>query len=794
MSAGWRLAQSVDSQTEVGPAHRRSSAGLRDHIYHIGQTVQMTVDTSRGGDGPLFATAKGTFSDVVPDVNVKQLDMSNFLVLFTPSVADEYKLAVSWAEQPVEGSPFTFKFREASEPDRVKVLGLTGQRFVADEPVLFAIHAQDAGSGEIVVRATGPSRGTKPSRVILEDQKDGTFLGKYFPAAPGEHELSITWGDVAVPGSPFRIRVLDNTSSSATKVTLHGPGLSGRVLEAKKPIELLVDTSLAGTGTITASSSNRSGQQLRIVVLKTGPNAHLLTIEADYPDVYEVSILYDGSHIAGSPFKVNFSKPPDPTACVVRGLEASSLTVGEPVIFTVDTDDAGAGELVIRASGPTKGKPAQLQITNNEDDSYTATYVPTAPGTHTLQVLWSGNPIPGSPFKVDIERDPAEIKPDRPKCFVYGPALQHTGVRKLGDACTFTVQAQQAGAGNLDVKVYGPIQNQSELLVEDIGNGSHKVTLQPTVTGDFKLDVLWSSQPVPGSPFTFQFRNTADPTKCHAHGQGLTKAEVGKVATFTVETADAGQAELTASALGEKRKANVVITKASPDVYKVEYTPDTPGAYVINVRWDKIHIPGSPFKLVINDPLQYKAAYCYLEGGQMRDCEIGQAVQFTVHTKDAGNGTVTCKAHGLHDTVLGYIVDKDGDRITMRFEPPRAGKYKVGVYWEGRHISGSPFKVTAYPTPQPSKVRAVGPGLQNGKKGLPGSFTIDTEDAGSGMLEVRVQGPKGGFKAELEQDPSSPTKYYACYSPTESGEYEIDITFSDQPIPGSPFKVIITDN
>ena len=794
MSAGRRLSPSIDSQAALGLAHRRSSSGLRDHVYHIGQTVQMTVDTSRGGDGPLFATAKGIFSGAVPAVSVKQLDISSFLVLFTPSVADEYKLAISWAEQPVEGSPFMFKFREASEPDRVKVLGFTGQRFIADEPVPFAIHAQDAGSGEIVVRATGPSRGTEPSRVILEDQKDGTFLGKYFPAAPGEHELSITWGDVAVPGSPFRIRVLENTSSTASRVTLHGPGLSGRVLEAKKPIELLVDTSLAGTGTITASASNRSGQQLKIDVLKTGPNAHLLRMEASHPDVYEVSVLYEGSHIAGSPFRVNFSKPPDPTACVVRGLRAGSLTVGEPVVFTVDTDDAGAGELIIRASGPTKGKPAQLQITNNEDDTYMATYVPTAPGTHTLHVLWSGNPIPGSPFKVDIQGGPGEIKADPSKCFVYGPAFQYTGVRKLGDTCTFTVQAQHAGPGNLDVKVNGPIQSQSELLIEDNGKGSYRVTLQPTVAGDFKLDVLWNGQAVTGSPFTFQYRNTVDPTGCHAHGPGLAAAEVGKVATFIVETADAGQAELTVSALGEKSRANVTVTKISSDVYKVEYTPDTPGAYVINVRWDKMHIPGSPYKLVISDPLLLKAACCHLAGGQIRDCEIGQSVEFAVHTRDAGKGTLTCKAYGLHDTVLGYVVEKDSDRITMRFEPPSAGKYVVGVYWEGRHISGSPFKVTAYPTPQPNKVRAFGPGLQNGKKGLPGSFTIDTEDAGSGMLEVRVQGPKGGFKAELEQDPNSSTTYYGRYNPTESGDYDIDIEFSDQPIPGSPFKVAITDN
>lgn len=794
MSTGRRPTPYVDAQTALGRAHKLGGSGVRDLVYHVGQMVQMTVDTSRGGDGPLSATAKGIFSGAVPDVSVKQLGISSFLVQFTPSMKDEYRLAITWGEQQVEGSPFIFKFREASEPDRVKVLGLTGRRFVADEPVTFVIHAQDAGSGEIVVRATGPSLGTEPSRVILEDQNDATFMGKYFPAASGEHELMITWGDTPVPGSPFRIRVLENASSTASRVTLHGPGLSGRVLEANKPIELLVDTSLAGGGTVTASAANRSGQQLKIDVFKTGPNAHLLRMEASYPDVYEVSVLYEGSHIAGSPFSVNFSRPPDPTACVVRGLRSGSLAVGEPVVFTVDTDDAGAGELVIRASGPTKGQPAQLQITNNEDDTYTATYTPTAHGTHTFHVLWSGIPIPGSPFKVDIHPAPGELQADASNCFVYGPALQYTGVRKLGDICTFTIQAQDAGPGTLDVKVSGPIKTESELSVEDNGNGSYNVTLQPSAPGDFALDVLWSGRPVTGSPFTFRYRDNVDSRRCRAHGPGLAKAELGKPATFRVETTGAGQAQLTVSALGESSRADVTVTKISSDVYNVEYLPDTPGAYIINVRWDGLHIPSSPYKVVINDDVQLKAARCHLAGGHIRDSEVGQSVEFVVHTKDAGEGILTCKAYGLHDTVLGYIVDEGDGRITMRFEPPKPGKYKVGIYFDGRHIADSPAKVSIYPSSNPSKVRAFGPGLQNGKKGLPGSFTIDTENAGGGVLEVRVQGPKGGFKAHLEQDPHSPTTFYGRYNPTESGDYDIEIEFSDQPVPGSPFKVAVTDS
>ena len=790
MSTGRRPTPYVDVQTALN-LFNKQDATSRDCVYHVGQKIQLTVDTSQGGDGPLFATAKGIFSGAITDVSIKQLGISSFLVVFAPSVADEYKLGVTWGDQPVEGSPFIFKFREASEPDKVRVYGLTGHRFVADEPISFNIEARDAGSGEIVVRATGPSRGTARSRVILDDQNDGTFVGTYIPIAPGEHELSITWSDVPVPGSPFKVQVLDNANSTASKVTLHGPGLSGRVLEINKPIELLVDTSLAGSGAVTASATNRSGYQLKIDVFKTGPNSHLLRIEASHPDFYDVSVLYEGSHISGSPYSVNFSKQIDPTACVVRGLRSGKLTVGEPVVFTVDADDAGPGELVVRASGPTAGQPAQLEITDNEYDSYTVTYLPTAHGTHKLHVLWSQTPIPGSPFRIDIQPAASDRKTDASKCLVYGPSLQYTGLRKLSDVCSFTVHTGQAGPGNLDVKASGPVKSQSEVLVEDNGNGSYNVTLQPTAVGDFKLDIFWGGQPVPESPLAFRY---IDPKKCQARGPGLTQAFVGKPASFTVDTSGAGRATLTASALGEKSRADAKVKKISTNVYNVEYVPDTPGAYLINVRWDKLHVPGSPFKLVVPDVAQAQAARCQLAGDKINDCEIGQEVQFSVHVPDTNEGKLTCTAYGLHDTVIGYMVDEDEGRVAMRFDPPTAGKYKVGVYWESRHIPGSPFKVTVFPQPDPTKVRAFGPGLQNGKTGHPGSFTIDTEDAGGGVLEVRVQGPKQGFQIQLNQDSNSPTTFYGKYDPTQSGEYDIEIAFSSHPVPGSPFQVTITDN
>lgn len=50
--------------------------------------------------------------------------------------------------------------------------------------------------------------------------------------------------------------------------------------------------------------------------------------------------------------------------------------------------------------------------------------------------------------------------------------------------------------------------------------------------------------------------------------------------------------------------------------------------------------------------------------------------------------------------------------------------------YDGHPVKGSPFVVEALTPADPSKVRAYGPGLSEGKVGQTAPFTIETKDAG----------------------------------------------------------------
>lgn len=70
-------------------------------------------------------------------------------------------------------------------------------------------------------------------------------------------------------------------------------------------------------------------------------------------------------------------------------------------------------------------------------------------------------------------------------------------------------------------------------------------------------------------------------------------------------------------------------------------------------------------------------------------------------------------------------------------------------------------------------------------------FEINTAAAGKGPVKVNITGPKGqnvpNFVAER------PGGFNAKFTPTEAGPHTIQVTFTDKPVPSSPFKINATE-
>ncbi|KAG8281179.1 hypothetical protein J6590_063972 [Homalodisca vitripennis] len=114
--------------------------------------------------------------------------------------------------------------------------------------------------------------------------------------------------------------------------------------------------------------------------------------------------------------------------------------------------------------------------------------------------------------------------------------------------------------------------------------------------------------------------------------------------------------------------------------------------------------------------------------------------------------------------------------------------------YHGVDVPGSPFCLRVSGAPDASKVRVYGPGVEHGVLAtFQSRFICDTRGAGAGQLTVRVRGPKGAFRVEMQRESQKDRTILCKFDPTEPGDYRVEVKWAGENVPGSPFMVMIFD-
>lgn len=365
---------------------------------------------------------------------------------------------------------------------------------------------------------------------------------------------------------------------------------------------------------------------------------------------------------------------------------------------------------------------------------------------------------------------------------------------QVGEKYSVIVNCERAGPGQLQVNVTGAIVDESEFVVNDIGDGCYELTLNPSQPGDYTVDLGWADAPIPGCPLRMYFANDVDVSKCVLDGTGLAHAEVGRKAEFQVFTRGTGLAPLSASLADEKGRAvPVEVMQIGAASHRCAYVVMSQSVHTLHVRYGNVDVPGSPFRVSVTQP--FAPERCKILSGRIKDSILGKPVQFYVESKEAGPGNLTVEAVSSdgQKRFKGHLSQTVNGKTLCRLNLPVVDRYAASVKYDGVHINGSPFKFRILQPPKPSMVMAFGHGLSYCTVGQGGDFIVDVTDAGSGMLGIRVQGPRGGFKVETTRMAPNDKQILVRYNPVERGEYNINITWADEPIPGSPFLLVVDD-
>ncbi|XP_076600524.1 filamin B a isoform X2 [Chaetodon auriga] len=649
----------------------------------------------------------------------------------------------------------------------------------------FKVDTKNAGSGDLKVLVKGPKGIEEPVKQI--SSQDGVFSYEYYPSSPGKYTVSITWGGQHIPKSPFEVTV--GREAGPQQIRAWGPGLEGGIVG--KPATFVVES--VGTDVGVLGFAIEGPSQAKIECEDQNDGSCDVRYWPTEPGEYAVHVTCDEEDIEHSPFMAyivpdNNTSDPDKVQAYGPGLEKTGCLVNQPAEFTVSAKDAGKGPLKIMAQDA-EGLPVEVKVRSKGDGLYSCSYTPTSPLKHTLAVAWGGVAISNSPFRVNVGKGshPNMVK-------VFGPGVERTGL-KANEPTHFTVDCSGAGDGDVSVGIKCDANmvsdKEADVDFDIISNANDTFTVKyiPPAAGKLTVKVLFTDKEVPQSPFLVKVDPSHDASKVKAEGPGLARTgiESGKPTHFTVLTKGAGKAPLDVSFSSPVKDFDIIDNYDYSQT--VKYTPAQQGEMTIVVKFGGDPIAKSPFKVGVAAPLDLsKVTLDNLEGR----VEVDQEQQFMVDSKGAGGqGHLEVAVLSPSKQAVPCKVEPQPGKAgisLVHYTPTEEGVHAVNVSYDGHPVPGSPFPVEAQLPPDPSKVKAFGPGLKGGLVGNPAEFTIDTKGAGTGGLGLTVEGPT---EAKIECSDNGDGTCSVSYLPTEPGDYVVNILFEEVHIPGSPFKADI---
>ncbi len=776
-------------EIRVSIADQETSEGTKATVGSEEGDVEKKEEAGGGvrGEGeeeeaePITAVAAGKQLGEA-EVDIREESEGTYLVRLVPNTPDEYTLDVKHHDHHVPGSPFTIlaigKDSPSTDGEEETAEQLT---VTAGSPVSFLI-AVDSGKQGLAVSVVGSS-GVCES--LISDECNGMVAVKFTPNVAGNYTISVKENDSDITNSPFQITAKGITpdASKCYIVEDDTPIFKKPIRFGGQPARFRVSTANAGHGNLSIISQGPARADVK--TFTDGDDIESCEFTPSMPGKYYIDVLWGGVHIPSSPYLLHFRRGKTKIVSDGLNLQTESYHINVPHRFKLNCSGVGEGGLQLTCEPQ---NAAVITITPaSEERAFICQILPKVVGGHAIGVTYKKKHIGGSPFSV-------HFSPDASKCRMVEGSDEHD----IGGSVQFLISTAEAGAGGeLTATVFNKsTETTIPVSISQLTEDQYRVEFNPGEVMECRMEVYYDNEHIRGSPFNLLF---SDPSCCRAEGQGLQSAECDKLSRFTVVTKNAGPGILRATIEGEDGlKVDPTITAIEGAKFEVSYYLSKPGKYRIRVQWGKFDIPGSPFEV-----------FCYeMTHFQVKDLpteiHLGSQITFTVEgstemasiqaDRERPVGELTVNARSTKGAeVKGQVEQDSSGHFTCRLQPTVSGKYNVSVRWNGTHLQGSPFRVKVATPPIPERVKVHGPGLEDGFLGKEGNFTVETADAGTGLLAVRVHGPKGAFKINTRRDNDRPRSILVNYNPSHTGTYVIEITWAGVDIPGSPYRVVVSN-
>ncbi|CAM2708294.1 unnamed protein product [Rotaria socialis] len=736
----------------------------------VNKPADFIVDTRGAGNGQLAVTVEGPSES---KIDYQDNNDGSCRVTYHPTVSGNYNINILYEGKHIPDSPFHSAVRADLDTHSIRCYGpgLDTNGVFLESPTDFTVDAKlvtGSGSGRVECLLTSPSG--RAVRCPVKNMSDGTYLVQYAPYEPGMHQLEVTYENIPVPGSPFRVSAVPGCDS--TRVRAYGPGLGNAITD--ESTTFTIETKSAGQGSLGLAIEGPS--EAKMVCKDNQDGTCVMEYLPTKAGEYDIAIKFAEHHIPGSPFRVNVRDRLDANRVNVKMSSTIRANVLQEIIIDGQTAGPGAPSIDIT---DIHGRRKPASIRPRGEGVYVAEFTPQAEGPHRIDINWSDKPIPQSPFNIQVL---PLFEPN--KIIIDGPGIRNGIPASL--ETYFRIDTRDAGFEQPDILIKNPEGLLTTSKVINNADGTYKVIYKPNDVGRYLINVNYGGIPVNNSPFNVKVEPTGDPTKCHISGNGINpNLQVGEEYSITVDTHDAGPGAVTCrirSTLGNDLDLDIVDNEDG--TYNLFYTPHNPGNYVIKIKFGGQDIPGGDFVVTAGDTHKYiRNQTDSFTTSQYRP------VDFRLPVGGGKLSDITASIRTPTGKFHTPILDDNLDgTVSIKYQPSEIGLHELDVFYQGQPIAGSPFKFHVDQV-QTGYVTAYGPGLSHGVCNESSSFRIITKDAGSGGLSVAVE---GSSKAEIQCKDNKDGTCDVTYWPTAPGEYTITVKFADKHIVGSPFTAKIT--
>ncbi|XP_032590388.1 filamin-A isoform X2 [Drosophila grimshawi] len=748
--------------TEVGEAlcHRPAS---------------ISISLNEAGQGDLSALVRCGVTEV-PHTIRGPSKSGVYEIVYQPTRVAPHKISILFNDVPISLKPLEINVLPASAGKEISVSGLGLYQARVGKTTSFAIDTVKRPAREFDVVVSGPGGQALPVRCY--QTKNGHLQAEFSINKPGQCVIEVLHQSKPLPGSPFTCEAFDSS-----KVSVQGVTKEPLALHSSNSFSVRTDN--AGTAELEAFAISPTNQSLPVLISEQSEGIYNVEFVPSQPGNYKLTLMYGGETIPSSPlnFSASSSGVRNDARAAGHGLEVchrnkeASFVVYCPIAPNVQIERVDEfGERI---------EPKIKALGNNE---WRISYVILSVGTYEIRASCPNRgSLPGSPWRVCCVES-TKVTP----VGGWGTLVDHDGRLILPARIIFDVE--NAGPGKLVCSIDG-----IEIPVDKLADGKMclNITGDNLAAGEHDLDLTWSGLTITQCPRSAFVTGQQAADKVVLMGRGLAAAQAGEAAHFTIDASNAPAGRPEVILITQDNTAlpvSLAQPRPSENIWLASYTPQKSmtGTLTLSVKWNGRLVKGCPLTVAVGSSMD--ASKVIASGEGLRHGIVGKDIKSWIDTRRAGPGELTAHCAGARKVAYCELYDHGDATFTLNIKPQEPGRHLLTIKYGGQNVPGSPFALKVAGAPDASKVRVYGPGIEHGVLAtFQSRFICDTRGAGAGQLTVRVRGPKGAFRVEMQRESQKDRTILCKYDPTEPGDYRVEVKWAGEFVPGSPFPVMIFD-